>query len=257
MKTPKWVIFAAALGMMAATAGYLGRIRDLHRLGPPGVRVGPVPLYGEHGEVVARQSVLLPEKVLGGSSTNGVITDQELTSLPRDTTFGRRFYELPDNFQAMISVVLMGTDRTSIHQPQFCLVGGGWIIDKTERVMLRMDRPYRYELPVMKLTTSTRVLDRQKHPMMVSGLYVYWFVTADKITAEQGQRLWSIAQRMVEKGELERWAYIAYFTTCPPGQEQATFKRLEQFIRASAPDFQVVKGKPERAFSPEGGPALN
>jgi hypothetical protein len=173
-----------------------------------------------------------------------------LDTLPKDTTFGRRLYQLPDGFQAMINVVLMGTDRTSIHQPQFCLVAQDWIIDQTERVRLPIDRPYAYELPAVKLTASTRVLDEQKQPRMISGIYVYWFVTADKITAEQGVRMWSIARTMVEKGELERWAYIAYFASCHPGQEQATFKRLERFIRASVPDFQVATGQPAGRLSP-------
>jgi hypothetical protein len=250
MNLSKWVIFGAGLGLMAATAGYLAEIRGTHRLGPAGVRIGPEPLYGEHGEKVAAESVLLPEKVLGAIGTNGAISGPELTGLPKDTTFGRRFYRAADGFQTMISVVVMGTDRSSIHDPHFCLVGGGWIIDKTEKVAVRVDRPYAYDLPVMKLTASTRVLDDQKRAMMVSGVYLYWFVTGDKITADQGVRLWSIAERMVEKRELERWAYIAYFAACPPGQEQATFERLERFIRASAPEIQVVNGKALGTLSP-------
>jgi hypothetical protein len=236
--------------MMAATGGYLQEVSATHRLGAPGVLVGPVPLYGEHGEMVARQSVLLPREIEGGAGTNLPITGAELNGLPRDTTFGRRFYRSADGFQAMLTVVLMGTDRTSIHQPQYCLVGQNWTIDRTERVQLHMDRPYAYDLPAMKLTTSMRARDKQGQPMMMSGVYVYWFVTADKITSEQGTRLWSIARTMVEKGELERWAYITYFATCLPGREQATFERLERFIRASVPDFQVVKGKPTGRLSP-------
>lgn len=244
------MLFGAALGMMAAAAGYLGQMGHVHRLGAPGVRVGPVALYGEQGEVVARESVLLPEKVLGGTGTNLPITVPELTTLPKDTTFGRRLYRLPDGFEAMINVVLMGTDRTSIHQPQFCLVAQDWIIDRTERVPLHIERPHPYDVPAMKLTASTRVLDEQNQPKMVSGIYVYWFVTADKITAEQGARMWSIARTMVEKGELERWAYIAYFASCQPGREEATFERLERFIRASVPEFQVVTGKPSGRSAP-------
>jgi hypothetical protein len=250
MNMRRWVIFVVALGMMAATAGYLGKIRQIHRLGPAGVRVGPVPLFDEHGEKVTRQSVLLPEKVMGAVGTNGPILEAELTALPKDTTFGRRFYPMADDFRPTITVVLMGTDRTSIHEPQFCLVGSGWIIDKTEYVPLPIDQPYSYEIPAIKLTTSTRVLDQQKHPVSISGIYVYWFVTADRITADQGVRLWSIFQRMVEKGELERWAYISYFAACAPGQEKSTFERLQRFIRASVPDFQIAKGKPLGTLSP-------
>jgi hypothetical protein len=244
MTSRKWVIIVMALGMMAATAGYLGRIRNLHRLGPAGVRVGAVPLFSEHGEKVATQSVLLPEEVMGAVGTNGPILQSELTGLPKDTTFGRRFYPMADDFRPTITVVLMGTDRTSIHEPKFCLVGNGWVIAKTEHVPLRIDRPYQYDIPAIKLTASTRGLDKQRQPVSVSGIYVYWFVTADKITSDQGVRLWSIAKRMVKEGELERWAYISYFATCAPGQEKSTFEHLQRFIRASVPDFQIAKGKP-------------
>jgi hypothetical protein len=250
MNAPKWAIFSVALGMIAATAGYLGEVVHFHRLGQPGVRVGPVPLYGEDGRQVTTESVLLPETVLGGSASNAPITEPELNFLPKDTTFGRRIYTAPDGRQTMIGVVLMGSDRTSIHDPHFCLVGSGWVIDKTEHVTLHMDSPYPYEMPAIKLTTSMLTVDSQKRAVMVGGVYVYWFVTAEKITADQGARLFSIAETMVKTGVLERWAYVTYFSTCPPGEENATFERMERFIRASAPSFQTVTGRPEGASPP-------
>ena len=86
--------------------------------------------------------------------------------------------------------------------------------------------------------------------VIAKGLYVYWFVTADKITADQGTRLWSIAKTMVEKRELERWAYISYFIPCASGTEDATFYRLKKFIESSVPDFQIVAGKPAGGTAP-------
>jgi hypothetical protein len=55
---------------------------------------------------------------------------------------------------------------------------------------------------------------------------------------------------MVEKKELERWAYISYFVACLPGQEEANFDRLKEFIRASTPAFQVVAGQPSGGLPP-------
>jgi hypothetical protein len=98
-------------------------------------------------------------------------------------------------------------------------------------------------MPVLKLTTSREVKTKLGEPGQLKGIYVYWFVSADRITSDQGTRLWSIAQTMLEKGVLERWAYISYFATCLPGQEEATFKQLERFIRASAPEFQTAAGQ--------------
>ncbi|HUD45789.1 MAG TPA: exosortase-associated EpsI family protein [Candidatus Baltobacteraceae bacterium] len=244
MKQRKWILFVVALAMIAATGGYLADVRGTQRLGAPGVRVGPVPLYSAVGAVVAPRSVLLPDTVLGAPFTPEPITDVELAGLPRDTTFGRRRYRLDEEFAPIISVVLMGTDRTSIHQPQFCLVGAGWTIDQTEHVTMPIDRPYPYDLTAIKLTTSKPVAAAHHQSTLIRGIYIYWFVSADKITADQGTRLWSIAKTMVENRELERWAYISYFVPCVPGEEEATFGRLEHFIQASVPAFQVVAGQP-------------
>jgi hypothetical protein len=251
MNKSKWILFGSALGMIAATMGYLAEIRGTQRLDAPGVRVGDAPLYGANGEVVAHQSVLLPETVLDTKSIPQPITDLELATLPKDTVFGRRRYPLDKDFTADIGVVLMGADRSSIHDPHFCLVGAGWTIDKTEHVLLHMSQPHPYDLPAIRITTSKVVAD-ENQPLgtIIKGIYIYWFVSADKITADQGLRLWSIAKTMVEKRELERWAYITYFAPCLPGTEDATFDRLEQFIRASVPAFQLVAGPPTGGMSP-------
>jgi hypothetical protein len=239
----KWVVLLVGLGMIAATWGYLAAHRHVH-LGEPGVRVGAVNVYDEHGDLAAHTGVLLPERVLGQRGANVPVTRSELDTLPKDTTFGRKLYVGKNNTRVQVSVVLMGADRTSIHQPQFCLLAQDWTIDRTERVLLPMDRPHRYELPALKLTTSRQVKDEQGRPLELRGFYVYWFVTDKKITSDQGARLWSIAKTMLEKEELERWAYISYFVTCLPGQEKTTFESLEDFIRMSVPDFQTVAGPP-------------
>jgi hypothetical protein len=175
----------------------------------------------------------------------------ELDALPKDTTFGRKMYHRDgDNFNVMTSVVLMGSDRTSIHQPQFCLVAQAWRIDQTDRIRLPMNRPHPYDIPALKLTTSRVVLNEYKQPILLRGIYVYWFVSAEHLTSDQGTRMWSIARTMLKKGELERWAYISYFTTCLPGREEETFKQLERFIQASAPEFQTATGQPAREHLP-------
>jgi hypothetical protein len=249
MNKSKWLVLTVALGMMAVTGGYLVKVRQHLHLGAPGVKVGPEPLYDELGHLVARQSVLLPEEVLGLKGTNMPVTQVELDTLPKDTTFGRKMYA-SENFGVMTSVVLMGSDHTSIHQPQYCLVAQDWHIEKTERVLLPMDGPNPYQVPALKLTTSRTVVDKFQQPIQVRGIYVYWFVTADRLTSDHGARMWSIARTMLEKGVLERWAYISYFVTCHPGEEEVTYERLERFIRASAPEFQTVAGQPSAGRPP-------
>jgi hypothetical protein len=243
MNKSKWLVLALALGMMAATGGYLAKVHQRMRKGEPGVKVGPGLLYDELGQLVAQQSVLLPDEVLGCKGTNLPVTQGELGQLPKDTTFGRKLYQM-DDFAVIANVVLMGTDRTSIHQPQYCLQAQDWQIEKTEQVLLPMDRPYPYDLPALKLTTFREVKDKYNQPIQYTGIYVYWFVTADRLTPDRGARMWSIARTMLQKGVLERWAYISYFVACLPGEEAATFEQLERFIRASVPEFQTVAGQP-------------
>jgi len=251
MNKSKWLVLAAALGMMAATGAYLAKAHQRMRLGAPGVKVGPGLLYDELGRVAASHCVLLPDVVLGLIGTNLQVTQSESDILPKDTTFGRKFYNDPKSFGVQTSVVLMGSDRTSIHDPHYCLTAQGWHIEneKTVRVQLPMDHPYPYKMDALKLTASRTVLLGQK-PVQLKGIYIYWFVSGDRLTANQGARMFSIAQTMMKTGVLERWAYISYFATCYQGQEEATFEQLEQFIRASAPEFQTVAGPPASAALP-------
>jgi hypothetical protein len=250
MKKSKWLVLAVALGMMAATGGYLVKVHQRVRLGAPGVKVGPGRLFNEKNHLVAQQCVVLPEVVLGIKGTTMPVTQMEVDSLPKDTTFGRKRYLGKNNFNVVTSVVLMGTDRTSIHDPHYCLEAAAWHIEKTELVRLPIDRPYSYEVPALRLTASTMALDEFRQPIEVRGIYVYWFVTADKITSDKGTRMWSLAKTMLQKRELERWAYISYFATCLPGQEEATFEQIERFIRASVPEIQTVTGRPSTGRLP-------
>jgi hypothetical protein len=241
MKNAKWVIFAAALGMIAATAGWLHHFRSNPRLGPAGVRISAVPIYDENNTQASTQSIVLPSTILDVPSLPAKyspITSRELAALPQDTTFGRRIYMTTNgDFRAQLSVVLMGTDHTSIHQPQYCLYAQDWTITNTERVTIPMNPPFQ-GIPAVKITATMRL----KNGQTATCLYVYWFVSGDKVTAEEGSRLWSMWKTVLRKGEMERWAYISYFVACLPGSEQATFARLEKMIRASVPQFQLVTG---------------
>jgi hypothetical protein len=103
--------------------------------------VGPGLLYDELNHLVARQCVLLPDTVLGVKAPRCRSRKQSWTLCPRTRHFGRKRYLGQNGFNVVTSVVLMGTDRTSIHDPQYCLEAASWHIEKTEEVLLPMDRP--------------------------------------------------------------------------------------------------------------------
>ena len=235
MNKQKWIVLIAALGLMGGGAGLLANLRANQKLGQPGVKASPIP-----GSV--RLQVDLPERVLDYTSEAVKVDQATIEWLPRDTSFGQRLYRAPDGFKASINVVLMGSDRTSLHKTEFCLEGQGWRIDRgaSHETTVHLDRPYPYDLPVMKFIATGEVTD-QGRTFNTRGVYLVWFVAdGDEFTARHWQRMWWMARDLLRTGVLQRWAMISYFTVCSPGQEEAAFERLKTFIGASAPEFQLV-----------------
>lgn len=253
MKKTSWTLGLLALLLMIGTAAYLGQQRARQRLGNPGVKVVAEVVYGavrrteatnQVPPIVRTNAVFLPEKVLEYVSQSAPIDSMVLDTLPRDTLFGHRVYRRPDGFGVDYQVVLMGGDRSSIHQPQHCLSGNGLTIVSEEQVSIPVSRPHAYDLPVNKLklrgVSSTPDGGRQE----IGAVFVYWFVAEGQVTADQGQRMWSIARELLTTGVLQRWAYVICYAPCAVGQEDATFEQMKEFIAASVPEFQLAQGPP-------------
>jgi len=235
-------ILVVVLALLGCASGFLAYWKTNQKLGLAGLKVVPRPIYDPEGKVVGTNSVYLPEQVLNYSSEPVPVTTLELGWLPKDTTYGRRVYKAPDGFETMVSVVLMGTDRTSIHQPQYCLTGQGWRIDQSEMTTIPVERPHSYDLPVMKLTATGVRKAGTADKTVVRSLYVYWFVADHELTADHLQRMWWMARDLIRTGTLQRWAYVSCLAICVPGQEEATFRRMKQFIGAAVPEFQLTTG---------------
>jgi len=235
MNKQKWIVLAAALVLMGGAAGLLRQLQSHQKLGRPAVNTSPI--AGSQ-----RLQVNLPAYVPG--YTNEVLEPDKLTLdvLPQDTSFGSRRYVAPDGFASLINVVLMGSDRTSLHKTEFCLEGQGWRIDRSvsAELKVRMDRPYPYDLPVIKYIAN-REFDLNGEKRTFKGVYVSWFVADnDQMTARHWQRMWWMARDLITSGVLQRWAMVSYFSVCLPGQEDATFERMKKFMNATVPEFQLV-----------------
>ncbi len=240
MKKQTWFLLVAVLLLIAGTAGFLARYKTHQKLGEPGVKTSALP--GTH-----RLKIELPAQVIGYTSVWTEIDKVSLSALPKDTSFGNRLYTAPDGFQLRLQAVMMGTDRTSIHKPQFCLQGMGLGIRQTESVKILIQEPVSYELPVTKMTVSP---EDPAHAH-VRALYVYWFVADDAVTAAHWERMWWMARDLVGTGVLQRWTYLSCFAQCAPGQEDATFERIKAFIADAVPQFHLT---PKLAQSGAGQP---
>lgn len=236
MNRSKIFLAASVLVAIGATAAVLLHMKAHQRLGAPGVKTRPL-ANGKNLEV------LLPAVLPGYSSEILTNSEDVLTKLPPDTSYRVRAYKGDDGFWSEVSVVLMGSDRSSIHKPQICMTAQGWTLDNNNsRVeQIPMTRPLAYVLPVNKLLFTKVVSDAAGNPQTVRGIYVYWFVDANDFTPSVWRRmLWLVPRDLLLNGVLERWAYISYFCACAPGQETATFERMKKFIIESVPEYQLV-----------------
>jgi hypothetical protein len=232
MKGKKWLILCLVLALIAGTAGVLRWLKTNQKLGTPGIKVTPIP-----GSVAV--NIKLPERVLDFTSTNVPESEMELNYFPKDTSYVHRHYQAPDGFNARAIVILMGADRTSIHRPEYCLVGQGWApCEKTAVNIPIVDRKP-YSLPVMKwiIRNSMQTSDGQNQEL--HAVYVFWYVANGEQTTSNVKLQCYLIRDLLFTGILQRWAYVSYLSFCAPGQEEATFERMKQLIAASVPEFQL------------------
>ncbi len=110
-----------------------------------------------------------------------------------------------------------------------------------------MKNPVEYDLPLMVLTSVKRVKMEDGRIADLKGIYSYWFVCENRLTAKHGERMWWLARDLLLTGTLPRWAYVSCFSVCYPGREEEAIKRMERFITVSVPEFQLPSASISRA----------
>ncbi len=158
--------------------------------------------------------------------------------LPPDTGFSRKKYVNLEKVgqNVLLSIVLSGRDRTSIHRPELCLVGQGWTIDQSTT--------HHFEYPgVQGAGFDATVLSVHHEVSTPSGrksvpdIVVYWFVGAQRVFATQGGRMAYDAWSRVSSGRAPRWAYVFLQTDASDGID-AGLARIQDVLNASLPSFQ-------------------
>ncbi|HEY1663384.1 MAG TPA: hypothetical protein VGI03_13275 [Verrucomicrobiae bacterium] len=233
MKNQKWILLFAGLAMIAIAAGLLTALKQHPRLGQPGIRATPIP-----GSVAMK--IELPAGVLDFISTNVPEPAVVLGYLPKDTSYAERLYKSADSeIPIEGTVVLMGTDRTSIHNADYCLRGQGLDPYAKSIATIPIGGPEPYTLPVSEWKVAGTFQQPGGQSEKVSGVYVFWFVADGDETPSHFKMLEKFAMHLLRTSMMQRWAYISYFSECEPGQEDATFERMKKMIAASVPEFQL------------------
>lgn len=230
--------------MIGLAAVLLARSQRLFRLGKPGLKIVAEPAHDTNGLPVGATGVYLPPEVPGYRSEELPVSKLEIDALPKDTTFGRRQYIATNGLSMSLSVVLMGTDRTSIHKPEYCLRGQGFAIDPTrgEMTSIEIAKPRPYTLPIRKIVATKRYKDAAGREREASALYLVWFVGDGQLTANHLERMFWMGRDLIRTGVLQRWAYVSCLALCNPGDEDATFSQMKAFLSAAVPEFQTTTG---------------
>lgn len=233
MNKKNGLLLMAALLLIGGTAGALTWMKANQRLGKPGLQAAAIP-----GSVM--MDVQLPEAVLNFASTNMPQPQVVKDYLPPDTSYAGRLYVATNGLRISSTLILMGADRTSIHKPDYCLPGQGWTITTRGATNITVADSPSYQMPVAKWTVANvyQLPDGQKQP--ISGLYVFWFVADGQQTTDNYQRMWWLGRDLLRTGVLQRWAYIAYFAACLPGEEEATFAQMSDLIAHSVPKLHAA-----------------
>jgi hypothetical protein len=234
MKRREWTLLVAALALIAASALVLVVAKGRQRLGKPGLKCTPI-------EGSIRVNINLPESAQGFHGRPVPLSDTVVEMLPSDTSIAQMLYTNAAGQEVFCCAVMMGTDRTSIHKPQFCLTGQGYRIDekRSELTTIRVYRPSPVDLPVMKLV-ATKETTIDGKPVQVGCVFVYWLVSGDELMVNQRQMGLRISRHILRTGELSRWSYVFYMANCVPGREDAAFTHISRVINATLPDFQLT-----------------
>jgi hypothetical protein len=240
MKNQKWIVFSVTLVLVAGTAAGLGWLKTHQKLGRPGIKGVVIP-----GSV--QMKIDLPERVLDFTSTNIPEPEVVVGYLPKDTSYAERVYIAPDGFWIQAAIVLMGADRTSIHNAEYCLGGQGFTGKEKSVVNIPIISEPPYQLSVARWNVSGDFARPDGQRIRRYGVYVFWFVTDKEETASHFQIMERMTLKMLHTGVLQRWAYVLYFAPCEYGQEDATFERMKNLIANSVAQYQVFPGNKEVA----------
>jgi EpsI family protein len=138
------------------------------------------------------------------------LTEAERKILPADTEGARRVYTDKDGNQVYCSIVLEGSDVTSIHRPELCLTGQGW----------RLEREHVERIPIGTTPGgSLRVscMDAKRTITLPQGntesraVFAYWFVGKDRLTPYHWQRILLTTKDRVLFNRNARWAYFLIY----------------------------------------------
>lgn len=162
----------------------------------------------------------------------------EWSLLPRDTTIIKKLYQRDGYDPLSTAVVLSGANRTSIHRPQICLVGGGQEIVATHTRRITLADGSSFKLVVLDLLRRGTAENGQTFAQ--ERFFAYWFSGPNRVTSSHWARMFWMGFERIFLGVSHRWAYLSV-----SGQRDGDrhLVPLDEFVR----DFYPLVVQPTSA----------
>ena len=218
--------------MAAVEGAFLEHVSTKPPLGRAGV------VLTADGSAPAELPTFLGRRWVGDDSE---VTSVERQVLPPDTGFSRKLYMsvADESKSVLLSIVLSGHDRTSIHRPELCLVGQGWtILGSASHYFQFPGQGVGFNATVLRVV---KTVNTRRGRVAVPQLVVYYFVGGDVVVASHWERILRDAWYRVAHGRADRWAYVLIQTDESDG-EAAALSRIQAILDGTLPVFQKTGG---------------
>lgn len=175
------------------------------------------------------------------------VSQAEKVILPPDTKFAKKTYSgYRDAINAQI--VLSGSEKRSIHRPEYCLPGQGWRIKSTTVVPIKLSDGQILNVTKLMISRPVPVGNETKE---LTSCFLYWFVGKGYSTPSHFQRTLRTTWDLLFHHLNHRWAYVIVSAQVLEGfqqdgkNEQQTMEMLEKFISEFAPKIMIDHGATE------------
>ena len=133
----------------------------------------------------------------------------EVDLLPPDTEGVKERYRTAEGRNLMVSVVLSGRERASIHRPEVCLDGQGNKITSSRVVEIPVVGRAPLKVKILELEHKAAAIGTEGQAVSFKSYYAYWFVGYGRETPNHWQRMAWMATDRIFHNVAHRWAYIA------------------------------------------------
>lgn len=194
---PSTAQIAIVVAILGGAVSLTATTSDVTKVSEPGVK-----LYPDGTPFLVDQA---------GNWTGGArqgLSKEEQDLLPKDTEGSRRLFKNKHGDELYCSIILAGSDPTSVHRPELCLPGQGWRIQNEYTQAIPVAGATGGTLSVMRMNATSTLLLPDGRTTQTRSIFAYWFVGKDRVTPYHWQRIYWTAKDRVLHNTNHRWAYI-------------------------------------------------